>query len=280
LAIAEPERYAIEPKVDGVRGLIVYRPDSRIEARNRSGRSRDWFRHRPFAAGVRGLAERLPILWDGTVLDGELRAGRFSWTMAAMYGSREHAPDLHYVVFDVPVLAGVDLRSEPWEARRERPRAPRRGLDDGGSPAAVRCRRATEGDHRHRLPFARYADLVSAEHVLPPFRQANPEIRRAVTRPRSQLAIVLIVGASILYAVGWTIASRRGVFEMSDGIVHLTSLMYDAVAQIVTSLAVGAVGIALLPRGDVKVGAGCVWGIALLIPLAIGGLVFVAASVG
>jgi hypothetical protein len=83
LAIAEPERYAIEPKVDGVRGLIVYRPDRRIEARNRSGRSRDWFRHRPFAQGIRALADRLPILWDGTALDGELTAGRFAWTMAA-----------------------------------------------------------------------------------------------------------------------------------------------------------------------------------------------------
>jgi ATP-dependent DNA ligase len=120
LAIAEPERYAIEPKVDGVRGLIVYRPDGTIEARNRAGRSRTWFRYPPFAHGVRALAERLPILWAGTVLDGELTAGRFAWTMAAIQGSRKHAPDLRFVVFDVPVLAGVDLRAEPWQDRRER----------------------------------------------------------------------------------------------------------------------------------------------------------------
>jgi ATP-dependent DNA ligase len=120
LAPAEPERYAIEPKVDGVRGLIVYRPDGRVEARNRLGRSRDWFRHPPFSHGIRALAERLPILWEGTVVDGELTAGRFAWTMAAIYGSREHEPNLRFVVFDVPVLAGVDPRSEPWEARRDR----------------------------------------------------------------------------------------------------------------------------------------------------------------
>ena len=67
-------------------------------------------RHEPFRRGIRALAERLPILWQGSVIDGELTAGRFSATMAALYGSREHAPNLRFVVFDVPVLAGVDLR--------------------------------------------------------------------------------------------------------------------------------------------------------------------------
>ena len=82
-AIADPSAYAIEPKVDGVRGLVVFREDRVLEARNRSGRSRDWFHHEPFRAGIRALASRLPILWRGTVLDGELTAGRCSATMAA-----------------------------------------------------------------------------------------------------------------------------------------------------------------------------------------------------
>ena len=112
-AIAEPECFAIEPKVDGVRGLICYLPDRTIEARNLGGQKREWFRHEPLRRGVRQLAERLPILWDGTVLDGELSAGRFSATMAAILGSKTHAPDLRMVVFDVPVLAGVDLRDQP-----------------------------------------------------------------------------------------------------------------------------------------------------------------------
>jgi bifunctional non-homologous end joining protein LigD len=119
-AIADPSAYAIEPKVDGVRGLLCFREDGVIEVRNRRGLSRDWFRHEPFRRGIRALADRLPILWQGSVLDGELTAGRFSATMAALYGSKEHAPTLRFVVFDVPVLAGVDLRDEPWEARRER----------------------------------------------------------------------------------------------------------------------------------------------------------------
>ena len=66
-AIADPFRFAIEPKVDGVRGLIVFRPDGIIETRNRRGQVRDWQGRRPFAIGLRRLAERLPILWEGTV---------------------------------------------------------------------------------------------------------------------------------------------------------------------------------------------------------------------
>lgn len=41
-AIAQPERFAIEPKIDGVRGLIVFRPDRVVETRNRRGQIRDW----------------------------------------------------------------------------------------------------------------------------------------------------------------------------------------------------------------------------------------------
>jgi len=44
---------------------------------------RDWFRSGPLSDGLRRLADRLPILWDGTALDGELTAGRFS--LIAMY---------------------------------------------------------------------------------------------------------------------------------------------------------------------------------------------------
>ncbi len=119
-AIAHPDRFAIEPKIDGVRGLIVFRPDGVIETRNRRGVVRDWQRHRPFAAGLRRLGQRLPILWEGTVLDSELIADRFAGTMAALQGSARHGDALRVHVFDVPYLAGVDLRALSWEARRER----------------------------------------------------------------------------------------------------------------------------------------------------------------
>jgi bifunctional non-homologous end joining protein LigD len=40
--------------------------------------------------------------------------------MAALHGSRRHRDDLRYVVFDVPFLAGADLRQLSWQHRRER----------------------------------------------------------------------------------------------------------------------------------------------------------------
>jgi bifunctional non-homologous end joining protein LigD len=118
--IQDPERWVLEPKIDGVRALVVYLPGGRLETRNRRGQRRDWLRHRPFADGLRRLADRLPILWQGTVLDGELTAGTFQTTMAALFGAKKHADSLRLVVFDLPVLAGVDIRDEPWIERRTR----------------------------------------------------------------------------------------------------------------------------------------------------------------
>jgi ATP-dependent DNA ligase len=120
-AIAEPHRYACEPKVDGVRGLVVYQPDGSIETRNRRGERRDWLRGDAFEGGLSRLANCLPILWHGTVLNGELIAGRFAGTMAALYGSKRYHGQLRFVAFDVPVLAGVDLRALPWDERRAAP---------------------------------------------------------------------------------------------------------------------------------------------------------------
>ena len=119
-AITDPERFACEPKVDGVRALVVYQPDGSIETRNRSGIRRGWLRGDAFERGLRRLADRLPMLWQGTVLDGELVAGRFAGTMAALYGSKRYRDRLRFVAFDVPVLAGVDLRPLPWHERRQR----------------------------------------------------------------------------------------------------------------------------------------------------------------
>jgi bifunctional non-homologous end joining protein LigD len=119
-AIVDPDAYAIEPKVDGVRLLLTFHPDRTFETRNRRGVRRDWLRGDAFEDGLRALAARLPIVWRGTVLDGELTAGRFQWTMAAILGSKRYRPGLRFVVFDVPFLAGVDLRELAWQDRRQR----------------------------------------------------------------------------------------------------------------------------------------------------------------
>lgn len=119
-AIADPSRFAIEPKVDGVRGLVVFGLDGHLETRSRHGQSRRWLHGRLLHRALVRLGRQLPILHDGTVLDGELVAARLTGTMAALQGSKHHGDQLRYVVFDVPYLAGVDLRRLPWEERRER----------------------------------------------------------------------------------------------------------------------------------------------------------------
>jgi ATP-dependent DNA ligase len=110
-AIADPERFACDPKIDGVRGLVVYGP-SGIETRDRRGERRDWLRADKFERGLGRLANRLPILWEGTVVDGADR-----WAVRNNDGgalrSKRHRPELRFVAFDVPVLAGVDLRGLP-----------------------------------------------------------------------------------------------------------------------------------------------------------------------
>ena len=40
--------------------------------------------------------------------------------MSALLGSKRFRPSLRFVVFDVPVLLGADLRGLPWQERRER----------------------------------------------------------------------------------------------------------------------------------------------------------------
>lgn len=84
---------------------------------------RIWFVRAEFVEDrlrLRRLGEYLPLLYRGTVLDGELVAGRFHSTMAALTGSRRFRADLRFVVFDVPYLAGTDLRHLPWHERRQR----------------------------------------------------------------------------------------------------------------------------------------------------------------
>jgi ATP-dependent DNA ligase len=119
-AIADPDRFVVEPKVDGVRGLVTFTSGRVVETRNRHGVRRDWLRGDGFEAGLRRLGDRLPLLWKGTILDGELTTGQFATTMSALLGSKRYRTHLRFVAFDVPILAGVDLRTFPWDARRER----------------------------------------------------------------------------------------------------------------------------------------------------------------
>jgi hypothetical protein len=56
----EPGRWAIEPKVDGIRCLLAYLPDTTIETRNRRSERRDWLRHPSLAYRVPSRRVRPP----------------------------------------------------------------------------------------------------------------------------------------------------------------------------------------------------------------------------
>ncbi len=93
-AIGDPGCFACEPKVDGMRGLVVYPPERALQMGNRGGEKRDWLRRDSFEAGLGGLADRLPNVGDGTVLDGEETARRFEGTMFALLGSKRFRASL------------------------------------------------------------------------------------------------------------------------------------------------------------------------------------------
>jgi ATP-dependent DNA ligase len=101
-AIADPDRYACEPKVDGVRGLVVYGPEHTIETRNRRGERRDWLPGDDFERGLRRLAQRLPNIWAGTVLDGRPDPARHRPPRPLRQERRERL-ELLVRAFDVPL---------------------------------------------------------------------------------------------------------------------------------------------------------------------------------
>ena len=80
-AIADPLRYACEPKVDGVRGLIDYAVGS-VETRNRRGERRDWLRGNDFEAEKRGKtgSPAVQIIHRGNRHENQSSAGTLTRT--------------------------------------------------------------------------------------------------------------------------------------------------------------------------------------------------------
>lgn len=127
-AIAAPTRYVVEEKFDGFRALIALLPGPRIEIRNRYGEAKG--RQGPqILAALAALAKRNPSLYAGTILDGEIAAATWNLTMRLL-ASGEEGNVFH--VFDLPVLAGVDLRPLPLRERLAKLDALLAGLPAGG----------------------------------------------------------------------------------------------------------------------------------------------------
>jgi bifunctional non-homologous end joining protein LigD len=107
----DPAKWEYQLKLDGYRA-IAFKTDGQVHLRSRN--DNDFVKRYP--AVVRGLT-RLP---NDTVIDGEVVAlgedGRPSFN--ALQNSSESQTPIVYYVFDVMVLAGRDISSEPLSARR------------------------------------------------------------------------------------------------------------------------------------------------------------------
>jgi DNA ligase D-like protein (predicted ligase) len=107
----EPARWEYQLKFDGYRA-IAFKTGGRVHLRSRNDND---FSLR-YAGVMRGLA-KLP---DETVIDGEIVAlgddGRPSFTALQNYGSA--GTPILYVVFDVMVFEGRDMKGETLEVRR------------------------------------------------------------------------------------------------------------------------------------------------------------------
>lgn len=110
--LPEATGWVYELKLDGYRA-IAFKTSGRVQLRSRN--NKDFNRKYP------GVADALRSLPDETVIDGEIVAlddtGRPSFNALQNYGP-SNVPILYYV-FDVLVLAGRDLTSEPLEKRRD-----------------------------------------------------------------------------------------------------------------------------------------------------------------
>lgn len=103
-------QWTYELKLDGYRA-IAFKSEGKVHLRSRNDNS--------FNAKYSSIAQALAPLPDGTVIDGEVVAldstGRPSFN--ALQNSASSVRLLYYV-FDVLVLKGRDLRSEPLSERR------------------------------------------------------------------------------------------------------------------------------------------------------------------
>src|SRR5262245_25433100 len=110
--LPEGSVWSYELKFDGYRAIAI-KADGRVQLRSRN--NKDF--NRKYPAVVEGLAG-LP---DETVVDGEIVAlddsGRPSFNLLQNYGTSD--VPICYYVFDLLVLSGRDLMSEPLAQRRD-----------------------------------------------------------------------------------------------------------------------------------------------------------------
>jgi ATP-dependent DNA ligase len=101
-----------ELKFDGYRALAI-KTGGRLQLRSRNDKD--------FGARYPGILKALTPMPDETVIDGEVVAldpeGRPSFNLLQNYGSA--GASLHFFVFDILILKGEDVMSEPLVKRRQ-----------------------------------------------------------------------------------------------------------------------------------------------------------------
>src|SRR5262245_47249170 len=110
--LPEGQDWRYEVKLDGFRS-IAFKTGRKVYLRSRNNKD--------FNASYPGIVKALDSMPDETVIDGEVlaldEAGRPSFSALQNYGSSD--VPLVYYIFDVMVLAGVDVMREPLSHRRE-----------------------------------------------------------------------------------------------------------------------------------------------------------------
>ena len=110
--LPEGATWQYEIKLDGYRA-IAFKSGGRVQLRSRNDKE--------FGGKYPAIVKALAAMPDETVIDGEVvaldPAGRPSFNALQNYGSS--ATPLFYYVFDVLILAGEDVTSEPLVRRRE-----------------------------------------------------------------------------------------------------------------------------------------------------------------
>jgi len=110
--LPEGPEWLYELKLDGYRALAI-KTEGQVHLRSRNNND--------FNARYPGIVKALANLPDETVIDGETVAlderGRPSFNSLQNYGSTG-AP-LHFFIFDVLILKGKDVISDPLMKRRE-----------------------------------------------------------------------------------------------------------------------------------------------------------------
>ena len=111
-SLPESEDWLIELKLDGYRALAI-KTGGTLLLRSRNNND--------FNSRYPSIVEALTSLPDETIVDGEVvafdKSGRPSFNLLQNYGSAD--TPIFYYAFDLLMLAGRDLMSEPLEKRRK-----------------------------------------------------------------------------------------------------------------------------------------------------------------